>query len=148
MFEVITLLTLTVIGYIFGSLNERRHFRSILEREETLRGVSTFTTRIPPQPYSGASHLATGNVVISIDYFKKISAGLRSLVGGRVNAYESLVERARREAVLRMKADAQRQGLDMIFNVKLETASITKGAKGQIGAVEVLAYGTGLSRTP
>ena len=70
MFEVITLLTLTVIGYIFGSLNERRHFRSILEREETLRGVSTFTTRIPPQPYSGASHLATGNVVISIDYFK------------------------------------------------------------------------------
>ena len=65
-----------------------------------------------------------------------------------MNAYESLVERARREAVLRMKADAQRQGLDMIFNVKLETASITKGAKGQIGAVEVLAYGTGLSRTP
>ena len=62
---------------------------------------------------------------------------------GAVNVINLKGRVARRE-----KADAQRQGLDMIFNVKLETASITKGAKGQIGAVEVLAYGTGLSRTP
>jgi uncharacterized protein YbjQ (UPF0145 family) len=66
-------------------------------------------------------------------------------VGGRVTTYESLLERARREAILRMKADARQKGLNTIVNVKLETASITKGSKNQVGAVEVYAYGTGLS---
>ena len=85
-----------------------------------------------------------GNVVISVDYFKRLSAGLRSLLGGRVGAYESLVDRARREAILRMKRNAQEQGANHIFNVKLETSSITKGGRGQIGAVEMFAYGTAL----
>jgi uncharacterized protein YbjQ (UPF0145 family) len=66
-------------------------------------------------------------------------------VGGRVTTYESLLERARREAILRMKVDASQKGLNMIVNVKLDTASITKGSKNQVGAVEVYAYGTGLS---
>jgi uncharacterized protein YbjQ (UPF0145 family) len=79
-----------------------------------------------------------------VDYFKRLSAGLRSLLGGRISAYESLVDRARREAVLRMKRHAQDQGATHIFNVKLETSSISKGNRGQIGSVEIFAYGTGL----
>jgi uncharacterized protein YbjQ (UPF0145 family) len=138
------LLTLLIIGYGFGTYNERRHFRSIQEREEHYRRITTFSTKRLPEGSTSSVCLAAGNVVISIDYFKKISAGLRNIIGGRVSAYESLVERARREAILRMKADADDKGATAIFNVKLETSSITKGSKGQIGAVEVLAYGTGL----
>lgn len=104
----------------------------------------TFSTRRTPPGTPPGSSLVAGNVVVSIDYFKKISAGLRNILGGRVSAYESLVERARREAILRMKEEARDIGADAIFNVKLETSSITKGAKGQVGAVEVLAYGTAL----
>jgi uncharacterized protein YbjQ (UPF0145 family) len=138
------LLTLLIIGYGFGTYNERRHFRSIQEREEHYRRITTFSTKRLPEGSTSSVCLAAGSVVISIDYFKKISAGLRNIIGGRVSAYESLVERARREAILRMKADADDKGATAIFNVKLETSSITKGSKGQIGAVEVLAYGTGL----
>ena len=54
------------------------------------------------------------------------------------------LERARREAILRMKEDAHRLGANMVINVKLETASISKGAANQIGSVEVYAYGTAL----
>jgi uncharacterized protein YbjQ (UPF0145 family) len=43
-----------------------------------------------------------------------------------------------------MKEDALRKGAHQICNVKLETASISKGARDQIGSVEVYAYGTGL----
>ena len=144
MIDLVILLTLLAIGYGFGTINERRHFRSIVDREERMRDITTFSTRHPPEDSTDSVCLAAGNVVISIDYFKKISAGLRNILGGRVGAYESLVERARREAILRMKADAKQKGAITIFNVKLETSSITKGSKGQIGAVEVLAYGTGL----
>ena len=144
MIDLAVLLTLLIIGYGFGTYNERRHFRSIQEREEQYRRITTFSTKRLPPGSTPSVCLAAGSVVISIDYFKKISAGLRNLIGGRVGAYESLVERARREAILRMKADAEDKGATSIFNVKLETSSITKGSKGQIGAVEVLAYGTGL----
>lgn len=144
MANIIVFLALLILGYSFGTYNERRHFRSIIEREELHREITTFSTRHLPADSRGEVCLAAGNVVISIDYFKKISAGLRNILGGRVSAYESLVERARREAILRMKADAMQQGATTIFNVKLETSSITKGSKGQIGAVEVFAYGTGV----
>jgi uncharacterized protein YbjQ (UPF0145 family) len=142
--DLIILLTLLAIGYGFGTFNERRHFKSIVEREELHRDIAIFSTKHLPAGTGSSVCLAAGNVVISIDYFKKISAGLRSILGGRVSAYESLIERARREAILRMKADAVGKGASSIFNIKLETSSITKGSKGQVGAVEVLAYGTGL----
>ena len=56
-----------------------------------------------------------------------------------------VLDRARREAILRMKAEAHEHGAGMIFNVKLETASISKGAKDTIGSVEVYAYGTAVT---
>ena len=61
---------------------------------------------------------------------------------GRIFVYETLVERARREAILRMKDEARECGAGTVFNVKLETSSITKGKKNQTGCVEVYAYGT------
>lgn len=145
MIDLIIFLSLLTLGYIFGRIAENRHFKSILQREENYRNILTFSERLP-SPGLGPieSELVDGNVVISIDYFKRVAAGLRSLIGGRVNAYETLLERARREAILRMKEKAQRKGAQQIINVKLETASITKGRKQQIGCVEVYAYGTAL----
>jgi len=67
------------------------------------------------------------------------------LIGGRVKPYESLLERGRREALLRMKEQALALNANLIVNVKIETAAISKGATAQqIGCVEVLAYGTAL----
>ena len=38
--------------------------------------------------------------------FKRFLANLRRLIGGRVKSYESILDRARREALLRMKTEA------------------------------------------
>jgi len=72
---------------------------------------------------------------------------LRNFFGGRVSSYETLVERARREATLRMKQEAAEFGAQVVFNLKLETASVSQGRKGQVGAVEVYAYGTAMKST-
>jgi uncharacterized protein YbjQ (UPF0145 family) len=88
--------------------------------------------------------MVCGNVVISIDFFKKFVSGLRRIVGGRVSSYESLIDRARREAVLRMKEEAAKKGAQYVFNVKMETSSISKGRRNSVGSVEVLAYGTAI----
>ena len=145
MYDLIILLILITLGYVFGTIAERRHFQSIIQREQQLRNILTFCERMPPAQSGPVDiSLVAGNVVISIDYFKRISAGLRNIIGGRVSAYESLIERARREAILRMKQDAKNKGAQSIFNVKLETASISKGRGNQIGSVEVYAYGTAI----
>ena len=143
MVDLIVLATLLTLGYVFGRYFERQHYRSIIRRETKLRHIAAIASRIPPV---GQSHdtpvLVTGSVVVSVDYFKRFLAALRTLIGGKVVSYESLLDRARREAVLRMKERADRLGANRIFNIKLETASISKNARGNIGSIEVLAYGT------
>lgn len=147
MYDLIIFAVLLGIGYLFGTIAEKRHFKSIIAREQQLRDVLAFSERLPPAGIeTREAVLVTGNVVISVDYFKRVAAGLRNLVGGRLSSYESLLDRARREAILRMKEDAQKRGAHMIVNVKLETAAISQGQQGQIGSVEVYAYGTALIR--
>lgn len=145
MIDMIVVLSLIFLGFVFGRWAECRHFKSIQRREKKYRDLLCFSERFPPVDQNVRTvDLVAGNVVISIDYFKRVTAGLRMLFGGRVRAYESLLERARREAILRMKEDAINKGAKSVFNVKLETASISKGGDQQIGSVEVIAYGTAL----
>ena len=110
-----------------------------------------------PDDWSAASStLVSGSVVISLDYFKRVIAGLRGLVGGRIKTYEPLLERARREALLRMTESARRDGYDAVFNVRLETSRLANSRRDGNGTagVEMLAFGTAVkfasrfSRTP
>ncbi len=90
--------------------------------------------------------MVTGNVVVSVDYFKRFLANLRRFIGGRIKSYESILDRARREALLRMKTEALDRGYDAVINVRLETtrmANARADGKGTAG-LEIMAYGTGL----
>jgi uncharacterized protein YbjQ (UPF0145 family) len=133
---------LIVTGYVFGQRAERKHYKSIEQRERGLLALPATNAREPvaaPAPIARAE-LVHGNVVISVDFFKSVAAGLRAIVGGRVQSYETLVDRARREAVLRMKESCP--GADQIINLRLETVMISGGGARAVGSVEVLAYGT------
>lgn len=136
-------LVLLVIGIIFGQMNERSHYRDIKRREALLRRIMILPERrVPAALQADDTRLVCGSVVISSDYFKQFYGGLKSLVGGRMGMYESLVDRARREAILRMKREALNFGAHAVCNLKIQTSSISRGARDRIGSVEVLAYGT------
>lgn len=139
-------LLLLFAGFAFGRRAESKHYRSILEREDALRHIIVLGDRFPPpSKLQCDAQMVTGSVVVSVDYFKTVVAALRNLVGGNISAYESLIDRARREAVLRMQAAAQAANADMVINVKFETSRVSGNANQSIGSVEVLAYGTALS---
>ena len=145
MYDLIIFIVLLAMGYGFGRYAESNHYKSIIKREKELNNIPVIATRIPPiRRQDLNSQLVAGNVVISIDYFKRFIAGLRNIFGGRVTAYETLLDRARREAILRMKEEAKKLNAELVFNIKLETSSIHKGRGNSIGSVEVLAYGTAL----
>ncbi len=145
MADIIVFITLLALGYGFGRYAELRHYRSIIKRETDLNRLPAIAVRMPPNVASPQeTRLVMGSVVISVDYFKRFLSSLRNLVGGRVKSYETLIDRARREAMLRMKESADELGAKMVFNIKIETSSISKGRKNAIGSIEVLAYGTAI----
>ncbi len=136
------LLALLVLGYGVGRLLERRHYQSIRAREQALRHVVALNTRYVPEGVTATSaQLVSGGVVISSDYFKTFVAGFRSFFGGRFRGYETLLERARREALLRLKEAAQAQGSTLVIGVRFESTTI---AGSSTPSVEVLAFGTAL----
>jgi uncharacterized protein YbjQ (UPF0145 family) len=139
-------LLLLVATYFTGSAVERRHYRSIRAREFESRQLPAITFRTMPRRWEVVgSGLVSGSVVISVDYFKRFLAGLRQFVGGRVKSYETILDRARREAMLRLKEEAAAAGYAAVINVRLETARMANGRNGSgIAGLEVLAYGTGI----
>jgi uncharacterized protein YbjQ (UPF0145 family) len=143
--DLIVFAALITVGFVAGRVAEKRHYASIRKRERQYADLLVFTNRLPPAAAEdrGAA-LVVGSVVVSEDYFKRVLSSLQSLFGGRIKSYESLLDRARREAVLRMKAQARERGARMIINVKFETLALAGRQPGSIGAVELLAYGTAL----
>ena len=138
---------LLAIGWFAGRASEKRHFRELAATEASLRDILVFNERRPPADREFTSGtLVVGSVVIAEDYFKRIAAGLRGLVGGRITVYESLLDRGRLEAIVRMKKEAQRLGATMIFNVRLETSSLSEDQSGRapMFSAEFIAYGTAL----
>ena len=151
MIELINLgaiLFLLVVTYFIGGWLERRHFDDIRRREKEYRDfpVASLDVLLPDWRVSSVT-LAQGSVVVSVDYFKRVIAGLRGIFGGNITTYEPLLERARREAMLRMIEHAKAQGAHAVINVRLETsrlANATRRNRERIAGVEMLAYGTAL----
>jgi len=139
-------LTLLVLAFFTGTALERRHYASIRERELRWRSLPAVTFRsVPPGWKVTESALVTGSVVISVDYLKRFLSGLRMIFGGRVKAYETLLDRARREALLRLKEDAVERGYHAVINVRLETCRMANSRNSEkIAGLEVLAFGTGV----
>ena len=144
MWDLYFLISLIITGYIFGQIHERRHYASLKRREEKTVAMVMTSSKRPLGELGPVTEvrLVQGGVVISVDYFKRIVTSLRNFFGGNIRGYETLVDRARREAILRLKESCP--DATQIVNLRLETSSIYKGKGNQIGSVEVLAYATAI----
>lgn len=124
-----------IIAFVTGSLIEKRHYKRIIQREETLTEQPFFN-----DPFTSRHddvqrmEFVSAGCVIGADYFKAFLAGLRNIFGGSVSAYESLTDRARREAILQMREKVPHA--DMIIQARIQLTEI--GTR----KVEALVYGT------
>jgi len=138
-------LMLVLVCFLIGKGIELHHFKTLAKREQQLPGmIVTNLKTIPPQYENAQPILVMGSAVIATDYFKVFAAKLRMLFGGEMKAYVTLMERARREAMLRMLEQAAGQGATAVWNIRYETSTTGGQQKKKPGGVEVLAYGTAL----
>lgn len=136
--QIVIFAILFSVGFGFGRFNERKHLQYLDEQEQRLAYILVNNSRFIESTLPG--HMISSNVVISHDYFKYAIANVQNMLGGRLTSYESVVERARREAIVRLKLEAEKIGADQIMGIRLSTTEL--GMQG--GMVEVFAYGTAI----
>lgn len=136
------------VGFGIGRWRERSHYRSLAAREAQGSGTYVSNLKQIAQPKTAKSaSLVMGQAVIATDYFKSFAAQFRNIIGGEVRTYETLMERARREAKLRMMDEAHALGATEVWNVRFETSNImSSGPRNPAVSVEVFAFGTAVIR--
>ena len=117
--------TLLLCGLFAGKVAERKHLRSLDAREAVLlKDFLVTDLRSCPGHAAPGGVLVTGESVVSSDYFKTFVATLKKIIGGELTTLQTLMTRARREALLRMVESARGQGFDAICNARIETVDI------------------------
>lgn len=127
-------------GWFFGSRHERQHLAQLTVAEKALGDITVSSERLyrPKLAAGSEGELVLGSVVIAQDYFKMIIARVLSVFGKNLTTYETLLDRARREAIVRMRTEAKAKGYTHVYGLRLEVTSVN-----QLGSmVEAIAYGT------
>jgi uncharacterized protein YbjQ (UPF0145 family) len=112
-------------GLLIGRWTEGRHFKSLDQREAQNAGF--LITQVKTFPFATAQTHPTilyGEAAIACDYFKAFAGGLRKLFGGEMKSYQTLLVRARREALQRIVEQARAAGYNAVCNVRYQSADI------------------------
>jgi len=143
-FLIIIPLAIFVIPMISGQIIERKHVKELVAREAEIRKkVVVHNRRRPIMTRPARMTLVAGEVCIGADRFKTWLAGFRQLVGGRMKSLSPVVERARREALLRALESAAKQGYTEVGNIRYSTANLKWNAPKQKELlISVMVYGT------
>lgn len=145
--NLIILLLMLIVTYVTGSVIEKSHMKKIKQREIALIrqpvvsfGTKNYNINRPVKKIQ----LVHGEAVIAGDYFKNFVANIKNIFGGRLTSFESIMDRARREAILRMKEQAK--GANIIINVRIESTMMNHvNMKNSVPKCAVFAYGTAIT---
>ncbi|MEX0611716.1 MAG: heavy metal-binding domain-containing protein [Pirellulales bacterium] len=127
------LVVLLALGLLAGGYAERKHLRSLARREAAngdffISQLKSFPGAVPGMT---APSIIVGEVVIASDYLKTFLSGLRKIFGGELRSYNSLLGRARREALQRLVERARAEGYNALCNVRLESVDIAGNTKAR-----------------
>lgn len=135
-----------ILFFFIGKSTERRHLRRLEKREAELAHIRVEEIKSLPRGWTVTNEpvLVYGSVVVANDYYKVFVSTLKKIVGGRLVEYERLVQRGRREAIVRMKQMADEHGCNVVWNTRIET-SMLQDSRGQgASSAELYAYGTAM----
>ena len=119
-------IVLIALGFFVGGATERRHLADLARREEATSGfLATQSKYFLGNPEANQTPtMVVTEVIIASDYLKSFLAKLRNIFGGEVRSFQTLLDRARREALLRIIEEAQSNGYNAVCNLRMDTAEI------------------------
>lgn len=102
----------------------------------------TTTPNIEGKEITQYHGLVTGEAILGANIFKDIFASIRDIVGGRSQAYEEELQKAKDIALGEMTARAKEQGANAVIAVDLDYETIGMGNSNML---MVSASGTAVS---
>ena len=118
-------LALMVIGYSCGTIAEKRHYKSIIKREQEL--VKLMVVNAEGRFAEGAvrtSFLVNGSTVVSNDYFKRLLAILRNIFGGRSKSYEGELAGGVGAVIEELRSHAEASGADAVVGIDIDYETV------------------------
>ncbi|MBD3258609.1 heavy metal-binding domain-containing protein [candidate division GN15 bacterium] len=76
--------------------------------------------------------IVTGEAILGANIFKDIFASIRDIVGGRSQAYEEELEKAKQIAIQEMVTKAQAMGANAVIGVDLDYETISMGSSNML----------------
>jgi uncharacterized protein YbjQ (UPF0145 family) len=104
--------------------------------------IVTTTENVPGHRVTEVKGQVFGLVVRSRGLGGNIAAGLRSIIGGEITEYTSLLEETRRHATDRMIQNAQLMGANAVVMMRFDSTEIAQSM------TEIVAYGTAVVLEP
>ena len=92
----------------------------------------TTTPNIEGKEISQYHGLVTGEAILGANIFKDIFASIRDIVGGRSEAYEKELQKAKDIALSEMTARAQQMGATAVIGVDLDYETISMGSSNML----------------
>ena len=145
--DILFIIVLLAFTYATGCIIEKNHYKKIKQREIALFRQPNITFSAKDWKIDKRVRkveLVTGEVVISGDYFKNFVANLKNIFGGRLTTFESVLDRGRREEILRMSEKARYA--NYIINTRIESVMLNDTySKDSVPQCAIIAYGTAIT---
>ncbi len=103
-------------------------FREITFRPKVKIMLVLTTPSIEGKKISRYFGLVSGEAILGANIFKDLFAGIRDIVGGRSQAYEKELRKAKDIAVQEMIRDAQNLGANAVIGVDLDYETLGNGS--------------------
>lgn len=92
----------------------------------------TTTPNVPGREIEEVLGMVSGEAILGANIFKDFFAGIRDIVGGRSNAYEQELRRAKEIAIQEMENEASALGGNAVISVDLDYESLQVGQGGNM----------------
>lgn len=132
----------TVADFIADMTRHGRGYLPKPHRQEPVRMLIVTTNEIPGYRITSVQGDVFGLIVRARNYFSNLGASFRTLVGGEVAGYTTLLTDSRNQARERMWREARAQGANAVVAMRFDCNEI-----GDIMS-EVAAYGTAVTVEP
>ena len=123
MAEFIIWIAIFLCCFSLGIIIEHFHIKDIRKREIKLykSPYITFSKNINTHKKVKKAQLVASTVVLGADLLRVVFAKFINFFGGNISLYEKIADRARREAILRVREQANKMQADIVVNIKIET---------------------------
>jgi uncharacterized protein YbjQ (UPF0145 family) len=137
---------LLLFAWGVGTWMAARHEADLAERGTAVAHILVHDRGLLEDAVAGPNPpvMVTGEVTLGVDHFRGFLGQWKNLFGGQIRSYQMVLDRARREALMRLLEQTHSFGYNAVANVRIDFVDISGSAltRRKAADVSVLASAT------